>query len=335
MRQADDAVALHHHGGRAQQVVQLAHIARPTIAAQQCQGLGRDLQWRALRLAQSHQQGMHHGIEIAAFAQRWQAHHQAIEAVVKVFTKLTARHQLLEVFVRGAHHGHVHLQLFAGTQGGDFALLQHTQQAGLQVARHVANFIKKQRAAVGLEDFSWRAFLACAGERALFVAKQLGLDQALGNRGTVHRHKGLLGACRVVVEGPRQQVFARAGFAQNHHTNAAIEHLAQLGNGAGQLGIARVQRLQRGAQGGPWQRPRCALPSRGGRSGWGWGGRCRLGQRTRPRPGAATPLGTAPHAHAVAQVQLLQGVGAALQQGPPGRQWQPKQRGEGVRLQSL
>jgi hypothetical protein len=38
--------------------------------------------------------------------------------------------------------------------GVDAPLLQHAQQAGLQVRRHVADFVQKQGAAVGLQDFA-------------------------------------------------------------------------------------------------------------------------------------------------------------------------------------
>ena len=46
---------------------------------------------------------------------------------------------------------------------------------------HVAYFIEKQRAAIGLLDFADCAFLARAGEGTVFVAKQFRLDQGFGN----------------------------------------------------------------------------------------------------------------------------------------------------------
>jgi hypothetical protein len=63
----------------------------------------------------------------------------------------------------------------------ELALLQHAQQLGLQVERHLADLVEEQRAAVGeLERAGARG--DGAGERALLVAEQLALEQVLGAR---------------------------------------------------------------------------------------------------------------------------------------------------------
>ena len=63
----------------------------------------------------------------------------------------------------------------------------------MQVKRHVANFIKKERAAFGLLEPAPAHGLR-ARESAAFVAEQLALQQVFGNRGCVDRHERAVGA---------------------------------------------------------------------------------------------------------------------------------------------
>ena len=60
------------------------------------------------------------------------------------------RDRIAQHAVGGAHHGDVHGLRALGAQRGDFALLQHAQQVGLQAERHIADFVQKQCAAVRL-----------------------------------------------------------------------------------------------------------------------------------------------------------------------------------------
>ena len=60
-------------------------------------------------------------------------------------------------------------------------LLQHAQQLGLRARRQVGDFIQKQRPAVGLLDQAG-AVGDRPGEGALGMAKELGLEQVIGQR---------------------------------------------------------------------------------------------------------------------------------------------------------
>ena len=75
-------------------------------------------------------------------------------------------------------HPHVHLLGLAPADPPDLALLQHPEQLGLEVERQVADLVEQQRALVGqLEQAG--AVGGGAGERALAVAEELGLEQLL------------------------------------------------------------------------------------------------------------------------------------------------------------
>ena len=68
--------------------------------------------------------------------------------------------------------------------------LKKAQQVGLQLHRQIADFIEEQGAAVGRLNTSDLALVG-AGERAFFVAEQLGLDQVFRDGAAIDRDKRL------------------------------------------------------------------------------------------------------------------------------------------------
>ncbi len=103
-------------------------------------------------------------------------------------------------------------------------LLQHAQDLGLRVLAHVADFVEEQAAAVGLLEAA-DALLVGAGEGALLVAEQLGLEQVLLQRGAVHLDEVAAGARRVVVDGAGDQLLAGARFAADQDRRVAARDL--------------------------------------------------------------------------------------------------------------
>jgi hypothetical protein len=113
------------------------------------------------------------------------------------------------------------------------------------------------------------------GESALFVAEEFGFHQVGGNRGAVDIEKFLLARRRGVVDHPRQQPLAGAGFAiEQHGAGGAAGHpIRQLtqGDDAGMLADQRaliirhvLRRLHGAGQAGSridCQRPAQGLPS--------------------------------------------------------------------------
>ena len=90
----------------------------------------------------------------------------------------------------GGNHPNIDFNQLAATNAKELALGQHAQQTSLQRQGHVADFIQKQSAAVGLLEATGVASLG-SGERAGLVTKQLGLEQLGRNRGGVQGHEGL------------------------------------------------------------------------------------------------------------------------------------------------
>src|SRR5436309_2075534 len=72
----------------------------------------------------------------------------------------------------------------------DLLLLQHAEHLGLRLRAHVADFVEKDRPAVGLLELA-DLLLGRAGERPLLVAEELRFDQLLGNRRAVDLDEAL------------------------------------------------------------------------------------------------------------------------------------------------
>ncbi len=109
----------------------------------------------------------------------------------------------------------------------DLALFQYAQQFGLHGERHVADFIEKNRAVLGLLELSQMA-AGRAGEGSFFVAEQFGFNQLRWNRGAVQRDEWSAGSRTAFVQSARHQLFSRASFTENADADFAGGHAFHL-----------------------------------------------------------------------------------------------------------
>ena len=122
---------------------------------------------------------------VLALAQRRHLDRDDVEAVVQVLAELARLHHRRQVAVGRGDQPHVDAQRARAAQPLELVLLQHAQDLRLRARAHVADFVEEQRAAVGLFEAA-DALLVGAGERALLVSEQLGLEQVLLQRRAVH-----------------------------------------------------------------------------------------------------------------------------------------------------
>src|SRR5439155_16845449 len=134
-----------------EQVQKLPHIARPGCRNQRRHRIGRQRRrGLAITLRQIAQNvGRQKWDVLAALRQRRQVQRNDVQPVIKIFAETPARPLFLEIAVRGRYHAHVDGYRLSRSDRPHFAFLQHAQQLDLQGQRHVANFVKEQRAAVG------------------------------------------------------------------------------------------------------------------------------------------------------------------------------------------
>ncbi len=122
--------------------------------------------------------------------------------------------------------------------------MQHTQQSRLYRHRHVAHFVEKQRAFVGLADQADAAFLVGPGEGASFIAKQLGLDQFGRDRCTVDRDQRLAGTRTGLMQGFDKHFLADPGFTMNEQRDVFFQQPLGLTHSLLDFRIAQADGLQ-------------------------------------------------------------------------------------------
>jgi hypothetical protein len=109
----------------------------------------------------------------------------------------------------------------------NLALLQESEQFGLEVEREVANLVKKESAAFGSAD---NAFVAGngAGESAFAIAEKLALDHIFGSGRAVEGKEGVEATGRTGVYGASDQFFAGAGFASDKDSDIGRANFVDL-----------------------------------------------------------------------------------------------------------
>jgi hypothetical protein len=127
-----------------------------------------------------------HGNVRGAIAQRRHDDTEDVEAETKVGTEAAAGGFVLQVPVRCRDNPHVDAAGQILADSTHLAFLQHAQELRLSAGRELADFVEKERPAVGFFEESG-AFACRAGEGPARMAEQLGLDELVAQRGAVDR----------------------------------------------------------------------------------------------------------------------------------------------------
>ena len=162
---------------------------------------------------------------LAALRQPGQMNANHVEPVEQILTEAPFRHQLFQVLVRRGNDPHIHLDRHVPADPVEFAIRQHAQQARLGIGGHVADLVQEQRAAIGLLETP-ATLGGSAGERALFVAEQLGFHQILGDRGHVERDERVPATRAVLVQRLGDALLAGARFAIDQHRDVRLRQPA-------------------------------------------------------------------------------------------------------------
>ena len=207
------------------QVGQLAHVARPVVAAQRHDRGGVEADGAALLVfhAQDEFVDQHRDV-LHPLAQRGHLDGEYVEPVEEIFPETVLGDHLFQVLVRRGNDAHVRLLGLVATDALEGALLQHAQQLDLHGQRHVADFIEEQGAALGQLEAA-----DAAGDRtsegALLVAEQFAFQQLGRNRPAVDRHEGRATTLGVIVQIARHDFLAGAGLTEDQHAGLGVRHL--------------------------------------------------------------------------------------------------------------
>src|SRR5689334_2982431 len=102
--------------------------------------------------------------------------------MVEILAKYSGADVFFQIPVCSYNYANVHADRAISPDSLDLALFQNAQQLRLHHRRHVANFIKKKGAPVGLFELAGVPG-GGSGERALLVPEQFGFDELLRNGG--------------------------------------------------------------------------------------------------------------------------------------------------------
>ena len=215
-------------------VLELAHVARPVVLRQQIERLRRQLEVASCLFSSpyfSRKCCDEQRDVVLAIAQRRQLDRDDVQPVEQILAEPPVLHHLPQVDVGRGDDADVDLDRLHAAEAHELALLDHAQQLGLRLERDVADLVEEDAALVGeVEQPLLR--VDGAGERALDVAEQRRLEQIGRQVAGVDGDERALRARRVGVDRARDQLLAGAALALNQDRRPArrrlddqVEHL--------------------------------------------------------------------------------------------------------------
>src|SRR5665213_2744698 len=153
----------------------------------------------------------------ATLPKRWHTQRKDVEAVIQVGPKFVFVHHGLEVPVRGSHEADIRPDRACAAHSLEFLVLNGTQQFRLKFEWQLANLIKKQRTLVRQLEPS-DLLRNRAREGALFMAEELTLQKAGGNRRAVYLDEAAFPARTEFVNRAGDEFFPRSGLPQDENS---------------------------------------------------------------------------------------------------------------------
>ncbi len=203
-------------------VLQFAHVAGPPVPNQHVVRGRREPPHRLLvALAELLEEVLAQQRDVlGTHPERRHLQRDGVDAEVEVLAQLAFAQRHVEIDVRRTDETEVDVHDAVAADRPVLALLQHAEQLGLQVGRHLADLVEQQGAALGHFE---QPFLVHrrAGERPLLVAEQLRLDQVLGDGRTVDLDERGLGTLAVVVDRVGDELLAGPVFAFDEDVRVA------------------------------------------------------------------------------------------------------------------
>ena len=139
--------------------------------------------------------------------------------MIEVPAECSQPDHLRQVLVRAGQKSRIDLHRQGLAHGHDFVLLEHAEELGLQGEGKLADFVEKNRSAIGRPEHAQHRLLG-AREGAANVAEELAFEKTLADTRAVDRDKGPVGPLTLGKKPPGNQLLARTAFTFNQ--NAAV-----------------------------------------------------------------------------------------------------------------
>src|SRR5882672_800339 len=153
---------------------------------------------------------------ICPLSQWWDLNRKHIEPVVKVLTKAARHHFLLQVTIGRSDDPHIREPRPVFAHALVTLLLQDAEQFALQFQRNFSNFIEENRPSFSRLETSG-AVLDRPGKSTARVAEEFAFIQLFWDRGAIDADERFVLAPAALVNFPRDQFLARAGFTENEN----------------------------------------------------------------------------------------------------------------------
>ena len=116
----------------------------------------------------------------------------------------------------GGDQAYIHPQGLLAAHALEGAILQYPQEPHLNGRGQLADFVEKEGAAIGALEPT-QAAIGGAGEAAAFVTEEFRVHQVRRYGATIDPQKGPLGPGRADVNGPGNDLLARARLTENQN----------------------------------------------------------------------------------------------------------------------
>ena len=168
-----DGAGKSQHQGTLDHVFKFPDVSAPVITAQNVLDIGREVDFSARECFCVTRNKMigEKGHIFQPFPERRHVNMDDVEAVIQVFAKLLQVHHVFQVLIGCGNDPDINGDRVFPTYPVEFIVLQDAEDFGLQGQFHIADFIEKQGASIGLLKFPHFGFYG-PGESAAFVAEQ-------------------------------------------------------------------------------------------------------------------------------------------------------------------
>ncbi len=154
---------------------------------------------------------------IGALPKRWYVDLDDVQTEVEVLAEHTGFDALPQVPVGRGDQPHVRAARHAvDSDRLDLSSLGKSQEYCLHSQTHLAELVEKQRAAIGLSHQP-RLVSIGAREASSRMPEQFGLEKRFRNSAAVDRHKCARRTSALLVNKPRDDLFARACLTEHEH----------------------------------------------------------------------------------------------------------------------
>src|SRR5690242_10713459 len=161
-------------------IAELTHVAWPAVLLQCLHRLVGET--RRMRTAELREERVREQRNVhTPLTQRREHDADRVHAIKQIAPEATIGHRRRQVLVGRRNDPRIHLDLLCTANAEERPLLECPEQFALHLWFEATDFVHEQRStARELEETDLSRL--CASERTLLVAKQLGLDEAVGDR---------------------------------------------------------------------------------------------------------------------------------------------------------